>query len=133
MAYPDRVAQRRLEREGRYLLAQGSGVALPPGDPLASHPYLVAAGLDAAGRDGRIPLPPPPAAAFTNTGKPISRAAALISASVWPGVVPGTTGTPAAITVARAMSLSPMMPMARAGGPTKTMPASAQALSLIHI
>ena len=56
LAYPDRVAQRRLEREGRYLLAQGSGVALPPGDPLASHPYLVAAGLDAAGRDGRIQL-----------------------------------------------------------------------------
>ncbi|MGB4335424.1 MAG: ATP-dependent helicase C-terminal domain-containing protein, partial [Chromatiaceae bacterium] len=27
-----------------------------PGDPLASHPYLVAAGLDAAGRDGRIQL-----------------------------------------------------------------------------
>ena len=56
LAYPDRIAQRRLEREGRYLLAQGSGAALPPGDPLASHPYLVAAGLDAAGRDGRIQL-----------------------------------------------------------------------------
>lgn len=56
LAYPDRVAQRRGEREGRYLLAQGSGAVLPPGDPLASHPYLVAAGLDAAGRDGRIQL-----------------------------------------------------------------------------
>ena len=56
LAYPDRIAHRRLEREGRYLLAQGSGAALPPGDPLASHPYLVAAGLDAAGRDGRIQL-----------------------------------------------------------------------------
>lgn len=56
LAYPDRIAQRRGGCDGRYLLAQGSGAALPPGDPLASHPYLVAAGLDAAGRDGRIQL-----------------------------------------------------------------------------
>ncbi len=59
LAYPDRVAQRRGGYEGRYLLAQGSGAVLPPGDPLASHPYLVAAGLDAAGRDGRIQLAMP--------------------------------------------------------------------------
>ena len=56
LAYPDRIAQRRGGCDGRYLLAQGSGAALPPGDPLAGHPYLVAAGLDSAGRDGRIQL-----------------------------------------------------------------------------
>lgn len=56
LAYPDRIAQRRPEQERRYLLAQGSGVALPPDDPLLSHPYLVVASLDATGRDGRIQL-----------------------------------------------------------------------------
>lgn len=56
LAYPDRVAQRRNDREGRYRLAQGPGAILPAGDPLALHPYLVVASLDATGREGRIQL-----------------------------------------------------------------------------
>ena len=62
LAYPDRVAQRRNDREGRYRLAQGPGAILPAGDPLALHPYLVVASLDATGREGRIQLALPIAA-----------------------------------------------------------------------
>ena len=56
IAYPDRIAQRRGGRDGRYLLAVGTGAELPPDDALAVHPYLVAAELDARGRDARIQL-----------------------------------------------------------------------------
>jgi ATP-dependent helicase HrpB len=56
LAYPDRIAQRRGAREGRYLLSGGTGAELPPDDALAAHPYLVAAELDARGRDARIQL-----------------------------------------------------------------------------
>ncbi len=60
LAYPDRIAQRRGSRDGRYLLSGGpgggTGAELPPDDALAAHPYLVAAELDARGRDARIQL-----------------------------------------------------------------------------
>ncbi len=56
LAYPDRIAQRRAGADGRYLLASGRGVVLPPDDPLAAHPYLVIPALDDQGRDGRIQL-----------------------------------------------------------------------------
>ncbi len=56
LAYPDRVAQRREGADGRYLLARGTGAALPPDDALAVHPYLSIATMDGAGRDGRIRL-----------------------------------------------------------------------------
>jgi ATP-dependent helicase HrpB len=60
LAYPDRIAQRRGARDGRYLLAGGpgggTGAELPPEDALMVHPYLVAAELDARGRDARIQL-----------------------------------------------------------------------------
>ena len=50
------------------------------------------------------------------------------SSSVRPGPsLPGTTGTPAAATVALARILSPIASIAAAGGPMKTSPASAQA------
>ncbi len=42
-------------------------------------------------------------------------------------LAPGTTGTPAATTVALARILSPITSTALAGGPIKTSPASAQA------
>ena len=42
-------------------------------------------------------------------------------------VRPGTTGTPAALTVCLARILSPMASIASGGGPMNTMPASAQA------
>jgi ATP-dependent helicase HrpB len=56
LAYPDRIAQRRPGRDGRCLLAVGTGAELPPDDALAIHPYLVAAELDGGGRDARIRL-----------------------------------------------------------------------------
>lgn len=56
IAYPDRIAQRRGNRDGRYLLSVGTGAELPPDDALIVHPYLVAAELDARGRDARIQL-----------------------------------------------------------------------------
>ncbi len=56
LAYPDRIAQRRDDREARYRLAQGTGAVLPAGDPLAVQPYLVVASLDGLGREGRIQL-----------------------------------------------------------------------------
>jgi ATP-dependent helicase HrpB len=54
LAYPERIAQRREGTDGRYRLAGGSGALLPQDDALAIHPYLVVAGLDAGGADGRI-------------------------------------------------------------------------------
>lgn len=56
LAYPERIAQRRTERGERYLLALGTGAELPRDDTLAVHRYLVAAELDARGRDARIRL-----------------------------------------------------------------------------
>ena len=45
-AYPDRIAKRRDEGGGRYLLAQGRGVRLPRGSGLVASPFLVAVHLD---------------------------------------------------------------------------------------
>ena len=56
LAYPDRVACRREEGDGRYLLASGPGATLPLDDGLAVHRYLAIAELDPKGRDGRIQL-----------------------------------------------------------------------------
>ena len=77
----------------------------------------------------RKPFPPPPPAAFTATGKPICSDAifSASSASATGSVVPGTIGTPAACISSRARVLEPIASIALAGGPMKTMPASAQA------
>lgn len=53
-AYPDRVAQRRPEAAGRYLLANGRGVTLRKDDPLAMTDWLVCTEIDDAGSDARI-------------------------------------------------------------------------------
>jgi ATP-dependent helicase HrpB len=58
-AYPDRVAQRRPGAGGRYLLRNGRGAAFPEPQSLSEQPYLVAAELDDAGREGRIALAAP--------------------------------------------------------------------------
>ena len=59
-----------------------------------------------------MPLPPPPAAAFTSTGNPSVLAAR------------GTTGTPAATAISRAASLRPMLSITVDDGPTSWMPAA---------
>jgi ATP-dependent helicase HrpB len=53
-AYPDRLAKRRPQNRGSYLLASGRGALLPPADPLAASEYLVAPQLDAGHTEGRI-------------------------------------------------------------------------------
>ena len=69
----------------------------------------------------RMPLPPPPALGLSSTGNPTATAASVTWASSMPGSVrPGTTGTPAAITVCLARILSAIASIAAIGGPMKT-------------
>lgn len=53
-AYPDRLARRRAGAGARFVLSGGRGAELQPADPLARADWLVAAELDAGGRDARI-------------------------------------------------------------------------------
>jgi ATP-dependent helicase HrpB len=53
-AYPDRIAQQRPGRPGRYLLVSGRGAYLDPAEPLSAAEYLVAAHLDGDRREARI-------------------------------------------------------------------------------
>jgi ATP-dependent helicase HrpB len=55
-AFPDRVAQRRAESRSRYLLANGRGMQLGPGDSLAKHDYLVVLDTGGQGNEPRISL-----------------------------------------------------------------------------
>jgi ATP-dependent helicase HrpB len=59
LAYPDRIAQRRPGGGARYLLRNGRGAAFPEPQSLSDRPYLVAAELDDAGREGRILIAAP--------------------------------------------------------------------------
>jgi len=54
LAYPDRIAQRRTGKDGRYLLANGRGAAFGEYESLAEEPYLVIAELGARQTDARI-------------------------------------------------------------------------------
>jgi ATP-dependent helicase HrpB len=55
LAYPDRVARRRLRGHGRFLLRNGMGARVESG-ALAQHEFLVAAELDGQATDGRVLL-----------------------------------------------------------------------------
>ena len=66
-AYPDRIAQRRPGSAPRFLLRNGRGAAFGGADSLSSAPFLVAAELDDAGREGRILLAAPLDAADLET------------------------------------------------------------------
>jgi ATP-dependent helicase HrpB len=59
LAYPDRIAQRRPGGGARYLLRNGRGAAFPEPQSLSGQPWLVAAELDDAGREGRIMIAAP--------------------------------------------------------------------------
>ena len=74
-------------------------------------------------------MPPPPPAALTATGKPISSLAIRIASATvaTASVVPGTIGTPAACISSRAFVFEPIASIALAGGPMNTTPASSQA------
>ncbi|HBG45374.1 MAG TPA: ATP-dependent helicase HrpB [Deltaproteobacteria bacterium] len=56
-AYPDRIAKRRGETEGRYLLANGRGALLPAS--ALRQEYIVAASLDGGERESRVYLAAP--------------------------------------------------------------------------
>ena len=56
LAYPDRIARNRRDRERRFLLASGRGAHFSHDDELALADYLAIAELDGQGRDARIQL-----------------------------------------------------------------------------
>jgi ATP-dependent helicase HrpB len=53
-AYPERIARRRPNTHGRYLMVNGRGAFFDRPDPLAAGDYLVAAELDGERREARI-------------------------------------------------------------------------------
>lgn len=59
LAYPDRIARKRSGGRDRYLLRHGGGARIPGDDSLAGSEWVVVAGLDARGREGRISLAAP--------------------------------------------------------------------------
>ena len=78
----------------------------------------------------RNPFPPPPPAALQATGYPASEAWARASSRSSAGLVaPGTIGTPALDMISRARVFEPIISIASAGGPMKTIPASSQAVA----
>ncbi len=63
LAYPDRIARRRSNSPGRYLLSGGRGAFLPDADPLVACEWLAVAELDGATQEARVYL----AAALSET------------------------------------------------------------------
>ncbi len=59
LAYPDRIARARDSNSGRYRLANGRGMRLPPGDAIGGSTWLAVAHLDDAGDEGRVYLAAP--------------------------------------------------------------------------
>ncbi|RXT51305.1 ATP-dependent helicase HrpB [Bosea sp. Tri-44] len=54
LAFPDRVARARQPGSGQYLLANGRGAALEPGQRLAREPYLVVGEMTGSAQQARI-------------------------------------------------------------------------------
>ncbi len=59
LAYPERIAQRRVGSTDRYRLATGRGARLDPADPLTHEEWLAVAHVDARDAEGRIFLAAP--------------------------------------------------------------------------
>jgi ATP-dependent helicase HrpB len=59
-AFPDRIAKRREEGDGRFILCQGRGVRLPSTSLLAKSPFIIAAHVDAGEKaEGMVYLAEP--------------------------------------------------------------------------
>ncbi len=59
-AYPERIAKKREEGEGRFILSQGRGVRLPPSSGLAKSPFIIAVHVDAGEKtEGMVHLAEP--------------------------------------------------------------------------
>ncbi|CAM5442987.1 hypothetical protein SGRIM128S_09672 [Streptomyces griseomycini] len=99
-----------------------------PNADAASRDAASTASLSWAGSSTRrIPRPPPPATALTNTGKPMSSAARTSSSTSVEGAEEPRTGTPASRAAATARALFPVSSRMPAFGPTNVMPASSHA------
>ncbi len=59
LAYPDRIARRQSDREGRYRLVNGRGARFRTADPLAVEPFLVIADLNGGDQWSEINLAAP--------------------------------------------------------------------------
>ncbi len=87
-----------------------------------------ASGISAADRATATAFPPPPEAALTTIGSPVSRAKAATGATSAAGpLIAGSRGAPARRATRRAESLSPSKPIAAGGGPIQVSPASSTA------
>jgi ATP-dependent helicase HrpB len=59
-AFPDRIAKRREEGDGRFILCQGRGVRLPSTSRLTKSPFIIAAHVDAGEKaEGMVHLAEP--------------------------------------------------------------------------
>lgn len=56
LAYPDRIAQKRKNQQGRYILSNGKGAILHTNDRLRNEDYLVVADLDGKAQESTIYL-----------------------------------------------------------------------------
>ncbi len=84
-------------------------------------------GISSAERMTLMPRPPPPAEAFTITGKPTSCAhSSASSAEATTPSEPGRMGTPAAFIACRAFSFSPIVRITSGVGPMNLMPLVSQ-------
>ena len=81
----------------------------------------------------RMPRPPPPETAFTNSGKPISAAQRAASVSDDNAGDCARVGTPAASAAPRAAIFEPASSSTSGVGPTKVSDASSQALASVAL
>ncbi|MCC6346525.1 MAG: ATP-dependent helicase HrpB, partial [Nitrospirales bacterium] len=59
-AFPERIARRREEGEGRFLLVQGRGVRVSPASAMSRSPFIIAAAMDAGeGAEGFVHIAAP--------------------------------------------------------------------------
>ncbi len=99
-----------------------------PNAPSASRMHVSIASRRSFGSSTRrIPRPPPPATALTNSGKGISWLFSISSSASVPGSTLRRVGTPAALAAAIARALLPVSVSTSLVGPTNVMPALAHA------
>ena len=99
-----------------------------PNAPSASRMQVSTASRRSFGSSTRrMPRPPPPATALTKSGYGSSEAASTSASTSVDGSTDASVGTPAALAAAIARALLPVSVSTSADGPTKVMPALAQA------
>ncbi len=103
------------------------------GSPKADSASRIAASSDSRSAPSsltrRMPRPPPPATALTNTGNSMFSASDISASMSLEGADESSTGTPASRAAATAVALLPVICRISWLGPTKVMPASWHALA----